>query len=363
MKNHRERRKLFRRLISGVSALVLFVGLLGSIPASADDLVFDAQLNTELSVVESVKELYDLEDVDFERLTTSERIPIYNSTNIKESGSCVPIFYNNVLRMIALDSNNGNYQIISIPRDRKIKAGTQIAFLIDNNGISLYNGKNSKYIFKNTQLSNSSDSTKTLKINNQSIKLSKTLKNKRIAYTTPGAKRIAQQNYICNVQKQLQNPYKNLCWAACIAMIKNYAAHNNNLTAEKVAKKYSKNSNNFDKVLTPDEVARFMRNEYGLNSYFYKKKIPTDSIMIDNLKSDYPIIGEFKYSGNSNTGHAVCIYGINSVAGRLLIIDPLIGYTTATPNGSTYSYFRNDCNCLRRLELKGAVCRLWGAWW
>ena len=37
MKNHRERRKLFKRLISGVSAIALSVGLLASIPASADD--------------------------------------------------------------------------------------------------------------------------------------------------------------------------------------------------------------------------------------------------------------------------------------------------------------------------------------
>lgn len=360
MRNQRKRRKIIKRLISGISAIALSVGLLGSIPASADDLVFDAQLNTELSVVESVKELYDLEDVDFDRLTTSDRIPIYNSSNIKESGSCVPIFYNNVLRMIALDSNNGNYQIISIPRDRKIKAGTQIAFLIDNNGISLYNGKNSKYIFKNTQLSNSSDSTKTLKINNQSIKLSKTLKNKRIAYTTPGAKRIAQQNYICNVQKQLQNPYRYICWAACIAMIKNYADHNNKYTAEKVAKNYSKNSNNFDKVLSPDKVARLMRDDYGLNSYFYKKKIPTDSIMMSNLKYDNPMIGEFKYRNSDERGHAVCIYGINSMAGRLLIIDPLLGYTTAVPNGTTYSYKDKDGYTLK---LCGAVCRSWGAWW
>ena len=37
MKNQRKRRKLMKRLISGVSALVLSVGLLASIPASADD--------------------------------------------------------------------------------------------------------------------------------------------------------------------------------------------------------------------------------------------------------------------------------------------------------------------------------------
>ena len=37
MKNQRKRRRIFKRLISGVSALALSVGLLGSIPASADD--------------------------------------------------------------------------------------------------------------------------------------------------------------------------------------------------------------------------------------------------------------------------------------------------------------------------------------
>ena len=37
MKNQREFRKLFKRLISGVSAIALSVGLLGNIPASADD--------------------------------------------------------------------------------------------------------------------------------------------------------------------------------------------------------------------------------------------------------------------------------------------------------------------------------------
>ena len=37
MKNQRKFRKLMKRLISGVSALALSVGLLGSIPASADD--------------------------------------------------------------------------------------------------------------------------------------------------------------------------------------------------------------------------------------------------------------------------------------------------------------------------------------
>ena len=37
MKNQRKFKTLFKRLISGVSALALSVGLLGSIPASADD--------------------------------------------------------------------------------------------------------------------------------------------------------------------------------------------------------------------------------------------------------------------------------------------------------------------------------------
>lgn len=37
MRNQRERRKIIKRLISGVSALALSVGLLASIPASADD--------------------------------------------------------------------------------------------------------------------------------------------------------------------------------------------------------------------------------------------------------------------------------------------------------------------------------------
>ena len=37
MRNQRKRRKIIKRLISGVSALALSVGLLGSIPASADD--------------------------------------------------------------------------------------------------------------------------------------------------------------------------------------------------------------------------------------------------------------------------------------------------------------------------------------
>ena len=37
MKNQRKFKTLFKRLISGVSAIALSVGLLGSIPASADD--------------------------------------------------------------------------------------------------------------------------------------------------------------------------------------------------------------------------------------------------------------------------------------------------------------------------------------
>lgn len=40
MRNQRKRRKIIKRLISGVSALALSVGLLASIPASAGDADF-----------------------------------------------------------------------------------------------------------------------------------------------------------------------------------------------------------------------------------------------------------------------------------------------------------------------------------
>ena len=40
MRNQRKRRKIIKRLISGISAIALSVGLLGSIPASAGDADF-----------------------------------------------------------------------------------------------------------------------------------------------------------------------------------------------------------------------------------------------------------------------------------------------------------------------------------
>lgn len=355
------------RINRAINVLVAFV-LLSSccvcflpsmnVAAYNDEQLYDDKLNSELSIVEKNKDLYGLNDVDFSKLITSDRIPIYEVKNKNLNGrkDCMPIYYNNVLRMIAFNSDSGEYQIYAIPRNSNILFGTEIAFLVNDTGMVVYDGKRTKEVFSNAQSDKSVNLEKELSLKSRSVKLSRVSKYKRISFSVSGTKSI---EYRCYVEPVLQTPYDNICWAACTAMVKNYYAHlsgNNKLTAVEVARRRWPNCN-FNQTLSLSELEKLLRNTYKLD-YNYKTIIPQSSVMIFNIRYGNPMIGAF-YRNYDNKNHVVCIYGINNTTNKILIIDPLYGCTTAMPSGKTYKYI--DCKSYT-LTMYGALCRSWGTW-
>jgi hypothetical protein len=96
--------------------------------------------------------------------------------------------------------------------------------------------------------------------------------------------------------------------------------------------------------------------------------MPNDGLIISNIQQGYPLYGHaVVYYNLETTNHAVTIYGINAVAGRLMVMDSNFGSTTAYYRQGTtglgddtqlhYRYIDPSTNA--EIAILHASCRYW----
>ena len=161
-----------------------------------------------------------------------------------------------------------------------------------------------------------------------------------------------------NVDAVSQNPPSYICWAATIACIVNYCT-GTDYTAADIAIDYygSQNYNQrLDYRLTPPVFS-----DYGL--FYTDGNVPSDNTILDNLNEDYPIYGRF-ISSTGTSSHACVIYGINTSAGYIYIMDPYhnanngTAFTTCVYSSSDGYTFVSGWNG-KIWNLNNGVCHLW----
>ena len=354
-----------KKLICVVLAITIcfsMVAFSAGASASSESMV-NSKITEALNAVEYIKEQLGLTSVDFEELKYSNSIYAYDYTKegIKYNSEFIPIIYEDALIgwviKAAVDSNT-IYQFSNAFTSQVnsiINRNTNFAFVYERDSSYLYDGAQ---LFKLGDISMVTEDRTSLGevsvLRSSNITLNNIATRYDLHYTTPTTNSRTPTYYECSVPFVSQNPPSNICWAASIASILNFL-NDTNLTAVSVAKKWYNATSyaDYNKALTlgsQDDVLK----TYGI-SYTYKSKVPSDGVILKNIRSGYPISATFKWTSGY---HDVVIYGINLTGGHIYVMDPEYGFcgtTYSTSSGHTYVSGYSGVT----LTLNRATCKYW----
>lgn len=316
-------------------------------------------ISNELSYYENNKSFVGLENVNFDNLQISDKISVYEylPTGIFEIAEAHLLYENDKIVTLAYKSDEGIYEFMT-PLAKRISQieASNLSIVYDNTGCFIYNGEAFINIYVSNYIIETRNSIAEL---NDSVDFAFDLcniENKHNFIYNPlnPLTRSLPQNVFCSVDFVGQQ-YNNICWAACIAMISN-SINNTSLTDVDVASSYFGTNvpSGFNKTISMRTAKNIMNNTYGLN-YIYKNEIPTEDVILDNILNGTPILAKFDFS---YWHHAVVIYGINVLAGRMMIMNPNYGSMTCYYN-SEHVYYYTDIETGIEFTISEAICRTW----
>lgn len=347
-------RKTERRITLIMTLAILFFQCL-PVRASQAQLMTtekEEQLSEVLFGVELQKDLLGLEKVDFSQLFICTPVNTYCLINNRfvEDVRLYPIMYKGETVFFALE-NCGGFQITTAMVDvlnEYIVGGMDFCLVYDRNACYLYiEGSFSKLVTSEVPIENRDilDVEDSVSDNNEL----ETLRQNNVLPLDYDRRVERAETYIgCNVAYVKQEPGTDICWAAAVACIVNYKTKSS-LTATDVVLDYGTGSSGLKDVFIPSVFEK-----YGL-IYSFREAAPSNNVISNNLRQDYPVYGSFIV--NASSRHSTVIYGINVVGGYIYIMDPLIGFTSATMQNGKYAYV-NPTN-LSVLTLDRAVCHSW----
>lgn len=358
-----------KKPIAVLSALILClapaasVSAAGGQPAAREPQALSesekASLSEALNGVEAQKNMINelipgLEDMDFSRLCVGKPVQtyIYANNAFEPSQAMYPITYNDRLIFWAIE-DEGKFQITTaLVGDINDKLEGSVAF-------SIVYDRNNAYLYSNnafTWLANWADA-----VGNRSLlepdavileKLETVSFSEKLEWEYLPAVAREPIYYGCNVEYVPQK-LSNLCWAATIACIMNYCKGESH-TPEEFAIYYfvSDDETVYNDGVGDVNVPKVFAH-YNMD-YTYKDKTPSDSVIGHNIRSDYPVYAGWVTSSGNH--HATCIYGINAIGGYVHIMDPEVGFTSASAGSNGYSYVGKSSE---RLTLIHLVCHSW----
>lgn len=157
-----------------------------------------------------------------------------------------------------------------------------------------------------------------------------------------------------NVKNTSQLPHDKICWAAVVASIVNCRLGGSR-TAVQVAQQHTGSQTNFNQTASTSAMPGLL-SHYGVSSYTHKSsQYPFDNVILKNIQAGFPLYGSFHWS---NGFHAGTLYAINVIGGYLYVMDPMVGFVTATPASGTARYRYVGSNG-HTLTLDTAVARHW----
>lgn len=308
------------------------------------------------------KEQIGLSSVNFEQLTTSDHIYAYDFTNIGcvYNSEFIPVKYEGELvGWVIKAAGDGDclYQFSTafVDEVNELLLGLdEFAFIYDAQSSYLYDGED---LIKLRDIGITVESRAEVKeesLLDATIVLNAIDADYDLDYTSVMSNARTPVYYGCNVSFVSQNPPSNICWAASAACIANYL-RGTNYTAVSVARGWF--GNNYNQLLAlghQDDVLA----QCGV-SYTYKNQVPSDGVIFNNIYNGYPVQATFRWTSGSETGyHDVVIYGINSIAGYLYVMDPEFGFSSTTYTASIgHRYVSGNSGVT--LTLNRAACKYW----
>ena len=347
--------------------LCLFIAVVISlsimVPVSASEITYDdsykTDIITELSYFENSKEMIGLGDVNFNNLFISEKIYIYEylETGFNQISEAYLLFENNDIVSLAYKVDEHKYQFMSALTALIDNSGEDsFCIVYDKYSCYLYNGDSFVELSYNEEYAVDSRGVilSETQVSNANLNITDVSQSVSLNYTSSMSLMRVQTNYFCSISYVTQNPYDNICWAATTAMISN-SVNGTSLTAVDVASDYYTDTD-FDHGLNPSIVDDVMRSRYNL-SYTYKNQVPSDGVILSNIVDGYPIYASFLRS-DGNGGHAVALYGVNVIAGRIVIMNPLTGSNTCfLDSDGNYSYVSSISG--KTFVFSRAICHSW----
>lgn len=298
-----------------------------------------------LSEIEQQKDAWGLGNVDFAELRIGLPIQTYNYVDgLMVSGNAMyPLTVNNQLVLWAIPVD-GQFQVsggLVSEINEAVNADTPFALIYDSRSAFIYSDG---VVSMLKQYNDVIESRDTLNLNAsftvQGIETVSLSEGKLLGYTSMISNiSRASVNYACSVNYVTQQPYDNLCWAATVACIVNYV-NGTSLDAVTVAKRYYGNTD-FDQGIGCDNLREKIQ-DYGLIYYQYSIGEPFDNKILSSIIAGYPVGGTFDVVGGDY--HACTIFGINVIAGRIQVMDPEFGSTTAWFNNDSYTYVSSYTN-------------------
>lgn len=340
--------------------LLFFMMLSSTITVSAEEAEgwhIDEQYHSlydALAYAETHKDEIGFSRMDFGELCIGKPIQTYSYVDdgFEELREMYPLIYQGGLVLWAINVD-GKYQIttgLTTEINEVVDVNSEFALIYDMNNCYLY--MNGEFVL----LCNFNEEVSTRavlnpnEISNIELRMGALSEMTELNYdSTKMARDVIY--FSCNVGYISQNPYKNLCWAATIASITNYCKGTSLSMADIAADKFGYVKD--DSIDTAE--ANNILGRYDVE-YRYNNKPPTQSVILSNIKANYPIYGCFVQSG-TRSGHAVVIYGINVIGDYLSLMDPANGFTSATHNGSQYIFV--SANTGVTYELYNANCYSW----
>lgn len=352
-----------KKIISVILSFAILFSM-SVISASANsETMIEFKIIKALNSIECIKDNLGLSSIDFAELEYTDPIFAYDymENGFKLNSEFIPLLYNDSLIGWIIKRNDGNESIYQFSNafvkqvNSHISNNVNFAIIYDRNSSYLFDGSN---LYKLEDITLLVESRKIIRdisdINNSNLGLNNFASRYVLNYTSPNSTARTPAYYKCAVSFVSQNPPSNMCWAASIASITNFLK-NTNYTAVSVAKNWY-NTNvyaEYNKGLTlglQDDVLK----TYGI-SYTYKNKVPSDGVIFNNIYKGFPISATFKWS---NGYHDVVIYGINSIAGYLYIMDPETGFSETTYTASVGHRYISSRSGVT-LTLNRATCKYW----
>ncbi|MBQ8209008.1 MAG: hypothetical protein IJZ35_00285 [Clostridia bacterium] len=354
--------KSIKRLLCLLLSVIIMFSFNVTICAES---ILNSDENKIISVLQNTEYIKDdigLTNIDFCELYISEPI---NTYEFADSGfvflrNAYPLLIDNCVVAFALESGNGvekTFQISTafVEKINTIEFGTPLAIVYDNEGAYIfYNDCFSLLGLHSTKIDNrlNINNFDLDKIDRDKLDLVAITNGKHLNYTYALSSRV-EIYYECDVDFVSQNPPSNLCWAASCAMIIN-SVRGYHYTAAQIARRHYGTSYDFG-LPAGDEISVLA--DFSV-VYTYRGIKPSDGIMLHNIRYGWPIFAQF-LTDNGN-GHAVVIYGINTIGGYLYIKDPEFGSCTATYNTTDgYHYISNYSGV--ELTFNYGTCHYWTA--
>lgn len=300
-----------------------------------------------LSEIEPQKGSWGLQNVNFNELNIGAAVHTYNYVEgtFVRSHDMYPLTVDDQLVLWAIPIN-GQFQITSSlvsEINTSIDFNSPLALVYDASNAFIYSNQSFLILkYFNEEIESRGVLNTNARIAVQGIDTVSLSENVCLGYkgNNQDMPRTTLANISCSVSYVTQHPYNKLCWAASVACIVNYVK-GTSLDAPTVAKKYYGNTN-FNQGINQDNLTEKIRG-YDLDYYQFSNYGDFDNKILSSIRADYPVGGSFDVVGGGY--HATVIFGINVIAGRIQVMDPEFGSTTATLSSTgDYTYVSSYTN-------------------